>query len=476
MTAPASQPPPLARVSILWSENGTVPIRAFRSLAAADAALAEAFAIEPPPEGGAYNKTAFELVWADGHKHEGRADVRQVDVETAPTGGGIIRQHLAHVGRWLRDQAATSGFATSGYWSAEDVAEKTAWGAELLRRLDAEPPLGAHRNAAGPPVARVEILWSTIEALPAVVYRSLDAAEAAIVAAARAPQSFGPPKRDQVLFRVVWADGLSHDDGVEFPRTAVPRGVLRARLREVAHVQRDVYGASKKLTEAERAQRRAWGNDMLARLAVDGPRNLHMIPEDQLLPIGTAADGLALTLLPDPLAAVAELEARFAAIRPPVKVWMGHGRTVPRTTNRDVMYAANWISLALAHDMPRLRALTGRPHGVIWDRWAKTIEHVRRHLGPDLDATYRDNPQFWSDQVEHVAHKVEKALASAPRNANAPERVQWQIRYRGPQGDLVTHQLAPDYFSALQAAATSLGFWPPVVGVRRHDGEQWRAA
>lgn len=342
--------------------------------------------------------------------------------------------------------------------------------------LPAEPALVPHRNATVPPVARVDIMHSTIEALVPRVHRSLAHAEAAIEAAARVPRRDIGTTRDQVLFRVVWADGLSHDDGVTFPRGVVPPDVLRARLTAVAVHQRDVYGTSKRLNDEQRAERRAWANDILGRLAADAPRNLHMVPEDQLLPIGTAAEGLALTLLPDPFAAVAELEAHFAAIRPPVKVWMGHGRTVPRTTNRDAMYAANWISLALAHDMARLRELTGRAHGTIWDRWAKTIEHVRRHLGADPDATYRDNPQFWSEQVEHVAHKVNRALASAPRNANAPERIQWQIRYRGPHGDLVTHQLAPDYFSALQAAATSLGFWPPVVGVRRHDGEQWRAA
>jgi hypothetical protein len=37
--APMAPPPPLARVEILWSENGAVPTRVYRSLAAADAAL-----------------------------------------------------------------------------------------------------------------------------------------------------------------------------------------------------------------------------------------------------------------------------------------------------------------------------------------------------------------------------------------------------------------------------------------------------
>ncbi|KAB2905603.1 MAG: hypothetical protein F9K40_06625 [Kofleriaceae bacterium] len=262
-------------------------------------------------------------------------------------------------------------------------------------------------------------MWSTIDTLATRAYRSLDHAEAAIAAAVRAPRRDDGTSRDQVLFRVVWTDGLTHDEGVTFPRGVVPPNVLRERLTAVAIHQRDFYGTSKYLNDEQRAQRRAWANDVLARLAAEAPRNLHTVPEDQLLPLGTAAAELAVSLLPDPRAAITELEAHFAAIRPPVKVWMGHGRAVPRTTNRDVMYAANWISLALAADMARLRALTGRSHGTIWDRWAKTIEHVRRHLGPDLDATYRDNPQFWNEQVDHIAHKVATALASVPRNGAA---------------------------------------------------------
>ena len=54
--------PRIARVRILWSENGEVPARSFHTLAGADAALAAAFEREPPPEGGAYNKTPHDVV------------------------------------------------------------------------------------------------------------------------------------------------------------------------------------------------------------------------------------------------------------------------------------------------------------------------------------------------------------------------------------------------------------------------------
>lgn len=343
MTAPVAALPRIARVQILWSENGTVPLRSFASLAAADAALAAAFAKEPPPEGGAYNKTAFVVVWTDGARHEGRADVRRIDVQTAPRGGGILRQHLAIVGQRWREYHPTTN---------ED---ERAWGEELLRRLDREPKLG-------------------------------------------------------------------------------------------------------------------------------GRRNLLYIPEEQLLPIGTTSEHQGVSLLPDPRTAVAELEAHFAAIRSPVPVWMGHGRTVPRTTNRDVRYAANWISLALASDMSRLRALIGKPQGAIWDRWARTVEHVRRQLDDDPDLTYRDSVRFWNEQLPALATHIDQVLhgaGSRARNAvtSGGKRVQWRIRYKGPRGgEYVTHHLAPDYVTALQVAAHSLGFWPAVQSVSWLDGDTWRAS
>ncbi len=348
LTPPATVPR-IARVEILWSENSTVPKRTFRSLAEADAALARAFAEDPPPAGGAYDKTAFLIVWSDGKRHEGRADVREVDVETAGASGGILRQHLGHVSRWLRDKSAAAT-----WWTPDERTEHAAWGEDLQRRLDAEPPVGA-------------------------------------------------------------------------------------------------------------------------------PRNLTSVPDDTLVPIGQGASLAEVTLLPDPFSAVTALESRFAARRPSVAVWMGHGRTVPRTTNRDLRFATNWITMALAGDMSRLRATTGRPHGAIWDRWARTVESIKRRLGADPGATYPDNQVFWSDQAPHIAHKVSVALhGHAPRNVTASttadERAQFRITYRGPRGgEYVTHHLAPDYLTALQTAAFSLGFWPEVQSVARLDDGHWKS-
>lgn len=134
--APLAPPPPLARVEILWSENGAVPTRVFRSLADADAALARAFAEQPAPRGGGYDKTAFLVVWTDGKRHEGRADVTDADVRRAPRVGGILRLHLIRVSRWMCN--------TLPAWiTGADREAKMAWGYELHQRLAAEPPLTA---------------------------------------------------------------------------------------------------------------------------------------------------------------------------------------------------------------------------------------------------------------------------------------------------------------------------------------------
>jgi hypothetical protein len=339
-----------------------------------------------------------------------------------------------------------------------------------------------------PRIARVQILWSENSAVRPATYRSLADADAALAAAfaMRPPSWSGVYNKTE--FEVVWTDGRRFAGStdvrdVEVRTAPGAGGILRQHLATVARWYRDKSATAVSSTPEEKVEQAAWGVELLRRLdaepALEVPRNLDHIAEHQRFPIGATSDQFAVSLLPDPAAAVAELEAHFANIRPPVPVWMGHSRTVPRTTNEDVTYAANWLSLALAHDMPRLREQAGRPHGAIWDCWAKTVEHVRRHLDAEPDATYRDNQRFWSDQAPYLAHKIRVALhgGDAPRNAAAAERLQWKIRYRGPRGgEYVTHHLAPDYFTALEVAARSLGFWPAVQGVAWLDGDRWRAA
>ena len=273
--------PPIARVEIQWSENGSVPKRAFASLAAADAALARAFAKEPPPQGGGYNKTAFQVVWVDGQRHEGRADVRAVVVRSSVAAGGILRQHLRTVATWFRDNSATAE-----WWTPEERTNHAEWGAELLRRLDAEPALGVARNG-------------------------------------------------------------------------------------------------------------------------------FTVPDDALLPLGTTDPDPTPTLLPDPAAAVAALEGRFAAVRPAVQVPRSR-RTVPATSNRDVRFATNWLSIALAHDIPRLRHATGRPKGLIWDQWRKVLAEVGRRVGDDPETPYPDSVLFWTEHAHGLADAVAASLPSSP--------------------------------------------------------------
>ncbi len=412
-------PPPLARVEILWSENGAVSPAVYRSLADADTALAHAFRREAPPPGGAYNKTAFQLVWVDGQAHEGRADVRRVDVASAPAAGGILRQHLRLVGTWLRDNAAT----WSG-WTADEQAAKAAWGAELLRRLDAEPPMTVGRarrrnaDASVVPIARVELLPTSAPEVAAGTYRTIDAAEAVVRRAfADLPQL--PPGQVAPLldFRVVWADGFRDDHhSYVWPALmsrASDEGLLRyaLRTRGISMMTGEGWGAKGQAygSRPGDVERIAHGTELLRRLA---RRNGSAIADDALLPVGTTSEVPGVSLLPDPFAAVARLEGHYASLRPPAGVWGGGGRTVPATTNRDVIEATNWLSLALAHDIGPLRHLTGRSHGTIWDRWAKSVGEVQRRLRPDRDATYADNDGFWTDQVPHLAHKVARALAA----------------------------------------------------------------
>lgn len=134
----------VTRVEILWSENSAVPTQTFPTLAATDAALARAFAETPPPADGAYDKTAFVVAWSDGKRHEGRADIRAVDVANAPAAGGLLRQHLQIVGAAMRDASRTRW----PWLTPEREQETNEWGTELLRRLAVEPPLAAlPRNA-----------------------------------------------------------------------------------------------------------------------------------------------------------------------------------------------------------------------------------------------------------------------------------------------------------------------------------------
>ena len=81
--------PVLARVEINWSENSAIGSnQVFRSLDAADAYVAAALKVEHPPSAG-YNKTDFQVVWSDGHRFRGRADISARDL-----GRPVLRETL----------------------------------------------------------------------------------------------------------------------------------------------------------------------------------------------------------------------------------------------------------------------------------------------------------------------------------------------------------------------------------------------
>lgn len=135
----ATPPPSIAKVQILWSENGAVPTRSFPTLWKADAALARAFAIEPPPSGGSYDKTGFVIEWTDGMTHEGRVDVTPGIVSDAIGRGGILRAHVEAFAQYLlSDRHADFWTRHHGDSDAGGLAERQAWGRELLVRLEAD--------------------------------------------------------------------------------------------------------------------------------------------------------------------------------------------------------------------------------------------------------------------------------------------------------------------------------------------------
>lgn len=414
----APSPPPLARVEIIWSENSLLNVPCvFRSLAAADIELARVFASEPPPAGGGYDKTAFLLVWVDGQMHEGRADVRAVDVATSVAAGGLLRQHLTHVGTWLAANAATSDLVP-----VEERAAKAAWGSELLRRLEAAPMPSVRdlvvttRFGLRMPLSpRITIERSTSPVAPLGEFATLEDADAALARVFPTVPALIDGIAPSITVGVTWPDGYWIDTQHFITRerldgAARDGGLIRHMLLLDAANRRTGKGWSAR-TEGERRAREAQAWAVYTRLGVDPDRRNQRVVDHTLLPVGSTTAIPGVSLLPDPHAAVAALEAHFAAARPAVAVPGDPARTVPATTNRDVTQAANWLSLALAHDLPALRTRSGQPPGAIWDHWRRAIGVVGRQLGADADATYRDCPGFWDHQAPGLAADVARLLA-----------------------------------------------------------------
>ena len=255
---PRASPPTISSVEILWSENREVPTRTFPSLWEADAALARAFASDPPPDGGGYDKTSFRIVWSDDMAHEGRIDVNPEIVATAALRGGMLRGHVEDFARYLTSERQADFWKRQhGDGDPDGLADRQAWGRELRARLDADrrthTDASAVRNVGKPLVSQrptilaVDITWSSDDALPTGRFPSLAAADAALTAYFTST----PPKlaHYRITYRVTFTDGAAHQGRVELPAAAIDDwiqqgGVLRHHLMTEGVKQRKEGGNS----------------------------------------------------------------------------------------------------------------------------------------------------------------------------------------------------------------------------------------
>ncbi len=294
-----------------------------------------------------------------------------------------------------------------------------------------------------PRVTRVEILWSNLDSLAPEDHDSIADAETAIARALQ-EEPDDTLKRLQVSFRVVWSDGFAHGDGVSLQPGSSPGPVLRTRLYQVAKVQRDVYGKSRDLSEEERAQRRAQGNDMFERLRAEEPavRNSGEVRAGRGLPYaGTRVPTLRgprsrldlpspaeATLLPDPRMAHAELLDRFREVNGP----LDEPAEFPNLSARDARALTNLITFALRNDLSSID-----PHdaAVIWEKWRQAVDNVREHLGHvrDDNVTNKDSSAVFDAQMvlQHRGWDVLESIVTSLRSPGdvfahyCPWRADW---------------------------------------------------
>ncbi len=140
----ADSTPRIARVHITTSDNPAVQPGLYRTLAAADAMLDQAFATVPPPEGRPFCLVVFSVVWTDGQRIDERVYVTQQLVRDAEADGGLLRHALLRSAR-----ARASGTAFRAYAPTKAVDRLREEGRDLLRRMEADQaPDRGHRNVA----------------------------------------------------------------------------------------------------------------------------------------------------------------------------------------------------------------------------------------------------------------------------------------------------------------------------------------
>lgn len=266
-----------------------------------------------------------------------------------------------------------------------------------------------------PRIARVEIVRSSHPLVAVGTYKSLTEADAMLAHAFAAK----PPPRTKpgvtVEVSLYFTDG-SHWELLSFPVTrstlarAVPDGgllrhLLRKEARDDARLSPDldVVGIRRK------------GREMLERLNADpkgGWRNAALSGKPTP------------TLLPDPIASLAALQAHVGMDRPRVVASLdldseggptGAEVSYPATTLRDIRYVCNWISMALRRDQS---ALGPTAFALLWNHWGDLVATIRTMLraGRDRDV-YVDNEGFWLRQIPVLATLVKNAAKQ--RNARA---------------------------------------------------------
>ena len=253
----------------------------FRSLAAADVALARALSEHPADAEG---RVGFVVTWTDGATHEGVAAFTRADADGANVG------HAALLRRHLRAYALTTAHASKlgallGTAGAANDARQ-AWGAELARRLDADDH--ARRNDDGattitatgdtPAIREVAILWAENDAVPVRSFPSLRDADVAIERALRRVDFDNAAIK--IGYLVSWTDGASYegraDARAEWIAAAPEKaGLIREALAATARwLQSDTFHNrfAPHFTAERMAKDRAWGRELARRLDADRRR------------------------------------------------------------------------------------------------------------------------------------------------------------------------------------------------------------
>lgn len=276
--------------------------------------------------------------------------------------------------------------------------------------------------ARRPRIARVEILFSENGAIPRAVFRSLALADLAVAHALKREPPPSEGSYQKTDYRIVWTDGrsitLRADLTAKLVEKAAGVGVLRHWALAHAAYLAGPRAARLASTDRERSTNVEAGRELAERLQREA------VPVDLLrnAELGDGGEGTP-TLLPDPVAAVVAMRARFAESRGwvrPTGTWSDRALPTkvrlhahPATTRDDIRRAVNTVSIALTHDLRNLPPNAARH---VWHYWRSVVDGVEILLrAPSASAVYVDNEGFWVRQLPSLAERVAAELVT--RNA-----------------------------------------------------------